>query len=849
MKKIFLFSLLMLLFLMSGCSHQKGDDLDNPINKVQLTVNVVDALKQSPVKGAKVLIENLNRTAETREDGKAVFTVNQGELVISVSKNGYMANGSQKVRVDKNTSITLELAKEINETLSRNTTVISNGLYKLDFGGLSAQEKLDLEGVKLTLKNSGLSPSDLSKYVTEDTEIAGNIILLDLEDFQKATSNSNIAEVNVNIEFKVHNSISEDRVNYYDLMAISFYGENNYKVVPLYAIHKDGYYSANLPFRINETNIDKSYIFVYKIGSVDIDYNPTLEDAKKFVEDVKEHGINLTDAGKKQAEVISDNFNNNMVPYVMAIAKRFQEVEFDFDIFNILVDIGPGTYTLHLPDNLGSMYFSDYVYDLVKNFKEEHYEEYYEHYDEYETRKKTDPFIHNLSYDEYYWQVARGEEGNKYKNSKHYVCIENKLVDYVPAEKGEFFWDFTYEPYNVVISCSEFLVNDSEEVDIIEEDEKAITYIYTYTIDYRDIRFNFHKISKDDPDMEWLFKFKWEGSGDVRNEEIVWEYGYCEYDYETGEKICYKEIEKDVYIIPEGWKILVNGKAVDSKEYEDGKGNRLPSIGEITLDGLLDLFAENKDTVRFNGTLKADDELEFDGNLEIVFSQENTMVDVYTGEFWPELVSFMLDGMFETKDYTINGLCFIGFVDSEIKTNDGPMNFSLPENIVFRGLYENTTEDYFRLNGNLVIEVDYNDFIPDFSDDGKFETVDNYLKYTVNILGDLHARNYEPSALDLSCVRTGYREHKLNLAYFFSFGNYVKGEIVIDNDEDRIKAELENQDNLLLTFELEKGRKGKIGEIKNKLNQKDIFAEIKVDETTGEFSVVYRDLSSASLLP
>lgn len=54
--------------------------------------------------------------------------------------------------------------------------------------------------------------------------------------------------------------------------------------------------------------------------------------------------------------------------------------------------------------------------------------------------------------------------------------------------------------------------------------------------------------------------------------------------------------------------------------------------------------------------------------------------------------------------------------------------------------------------------MDYsNGFIPDFSSDGQFETQEKYLQYKVNITGDLHARNYESSALDLSCSRTGYR--------------------------------------------------------------------------------------------
>lgn len=62
----------MLLFT-AGCSNQKGDDLDDPIQKVQLTVNVVDALNQSPVEGASILIENLSKTGVINKEGKAVF--------------------------------------------------------------------------------------------------------------------------------------------------------------------------------------------------------------------------------------------------------------------------------------------------------------------------------------------------------------------------------------------------------------------------------------------------------------------------------------------------------------------------------------------------------------------------------------------------------------------------------------------------------------------------------------------------------------------------------------------------------------------------------------------------------
>ncbi|HPZ63887.1 MAG TPA: hypothetical protein PLJ68_10075, partial [Halanaerobiales bacterium] len=160
-------------------------------------------------------------------------------------------------------------------------------------------------------------------------------------------------------------------------------------------------------------------------------------------------------------------------------------------------------------------------------------------------------------------------------------------------------------------------------------------------------------------------------------------------------------------------------------------------------------------------------------------------------------------------------------------------------------------EDYFHLDGKLAIEMDYsNGFIPDFSSDGQFETQEKYLQYKVNITGDLHARNYESSALDLSCSRTGYREHDVQFAYFFPVGNYIEGNINIDNSEElNLEAELTNQDNLLLTFELNSNTEKKIGEISNKLDTKIKFAEIVIDDKTGELRVVFLDDTSTSLLP
>lgn len=163
MKKFFVFSLIFLLLFTAGCSNQKGDDLDDPIQKVQLTVNVVDALNQSPVEGASILIENLSKTGVINKEGKTVFSVNPGELIVSVSKKDHMNNGSIRVRVDRNTTVTLELGKEINEILDNNTKTISNGFYTLDFKDLTAPELADLAGVELILKKSGLSPSELNK--------------------------------------------------------------------------------------------------------------------------------------------------------------------------------------------------------------------------------------------------------------------------------------------------------------------------------------------------------------------------------------------------------------------------------------------------------------------------------------------------------------------------------------------------------------------------------------------------------------------------------------------------------------------------------------------------------------
>lgn len=642
-------------------------------------------------------------------------------------------------------------------------------------------------------------------------------------------------------------------------MAISFYGENNYKVIPLNATFNNGFYNAVLPLRINGANIDKAYVFLYKMGSEELDFNPTVKDAKKLIEDVKKHGINLTEAGKEQAEVISNNFNKSLVPYGMAIAKRFEEVDFTLDIFGVLVDIGPGSYTVVLPEDLGSMYLSDYVAnhkgevlqkrnDYYREYRDE-YEYYYYYEKEYvEYLEENELYGYHLSYDEYYWQIIHGDL--KYYNSVHYVCEEMGIIVDYEIYEDELAWDFSYDYYNVRISSSEFFIKDSEEVEVKEEGNKT-TLIYTNKIDYRDICFNFEKTSEKD-DIKWFFNFEWKGTGkeyEKIKERVI--YNQCTYDPTDNSWYEYCEIERDIYIIPEELKILVEGRATDSKVYYDGEGNKLPSLGEITLDGLLDLFADNKDKICFTGNLKAKDELELDGNLEIVFSHKTTMKDVYTGDCWPELDSFMLDGLFKTRDYKIYGLCSIGFIPGKIGTDDGEIDFSLPKDIEFNGLYENTTEDYFHLDGKLAIEMDYsNGFIPDFSSDGQFETQEKYLQYKVNITGDLHARNYESSALDLSCSRTGYRELDVQFAYFFPVGNYIEGNINIDNSEElNLKAELTNQDNLLLTFELNSNTEKKIGEISNKLDTKIKFAEIVIDDKTGELRVVFLDDTSTSLLP
>ena len=111
-----------------------------------------------------------------------------------------------------------------------------------------------------------------------------------------------------------------------------------------------------------------------------------------------------------------------------------------------------------------------------------------------------------------------------------------------------------------------------------------------------------------------VFNFEWKGTGkeyEKIKERVI--YNQCTYDPTDNSWYEYCEIERDIYIIPEELKILVEGRATDSKVYYDGEGNKLPSLGEITLDGLLDLFANNKDKICFTGNLKAKDELELDG--------------------------------------------------------------------------------------------------------------------------------------------------------------------------------------------------------------------------------------------
>lgn len=744
----------------------------------------------------------------------------KGNYRISAVKDGFISSGIKRIELKNDKKIVMEMGKEIDEVITADKKIITNGLYELDLRGISEQEFSELLETRVRLKLSDKN----TVIPVESDDIAGSIVSLS---FTREGQDSDIT-------FKIKIKGPCDIENY-GLMLIDADKDN---IKTLSDIEYDGEsVISNLNIKSNEEVI----LVVYDRSENDIKENPGLGDAKKLIEDIREHGIYLNEAGRNQEDILRNNFNNSLSPYVVAISMRLEKMVSAIGLFeNWLMHIGPGKYELDIKK-------LDYILEQeeeLKNYYPPDYDDYFEEHEEF--LKENNLNEEEYYYDNYYWQQVKG------CNSKeHYILKENKfLISYTPYE-DKLCCDYSIGEYDVKLEVKK-ADQDHEEIREGEEEgikiKKKIRYYYL-----TDFEIQFKMTSSADSELEWSFDFSWLPAKGAKTKEFVQVETKEKTDYvedENGEyiEVPYRKIDNRYLYYPEKAILDVNGVMTDNKTYFDDENNQMPSVGKIILDGKLDFFADNENLITFEGRLDTE-EFDYDGYLEIDFREKRSLQDMYDNLTLAQLNSCYISGRFTTGDYEIDGSCKMLFTYKDVLTNEKPMGTPLPEQIIFSGNYNNLSEENFAFNGDIKLTLDYSDYIVDFRGEAEGETEDNYLPYTIEIDAVLSQAEYADSHLNLQCERSAYREYQVDFTYRFPIedeineSRYIAGTARIKDD---INVRVYNQDNLLMEFTYNDAD-GRIGEIRNRNNAEEVFAEIYIEN--GDPLVRFTDGVTMRLLP
>ncbi|MEJ6952400.1 carboxypeptidase-like regulatory domain-containing protein [Natronospora cellulosivora (SeqCode)] len=511
-----------------------------------------------------------------------------------------------------------------------------------------------------------------------------------------------------------------------------------------------------------------------------------IEDMKNFIENLKDHGVNLMDVGNDQIEKIKDNFDNEIVPTIGEIGTRLGYIQSGFVLWNLLM------YSEDEP------LVGDFTVSL--NYDIYGHEQLVIHY--------SDPIDNYQDLSEWKWTIR------PYGTDE---IIEIEMTNF-----ENFFWP-------------------EEEEDVIIDEEHYDFYDKTL-LDLSDVVFKYNHQIVNNPDFNWSFDFTLD-SESYEEIEMINEYTYFYDDYYDGEVI--EEIERyrhDLYLtLPRLGEISAVGIIEDYFIISDSGFEITDQKTTISFDAKLSFDLDNNNSIGFDGFFDAG-QFNYSGGLDIVFASFPSFHKIFDLEEFPLIDYYQSHGMFSSSAFSIEGSTEVEFVPKNVIIDGNEITVPLPELIKYKGLYEDLTDEGGIIyNGSLEIKSGITNF-----DINKEKNENNYMPVTISVDGSLRNMDYYQAG-DVTLNMNLFREYDkitTTFSYNFSEGKYIVGKLLLENNELQLTAHNEQY------LKIELGvydEENKIGEISN-YDGTDKFGLIVFNDS-GVPEVIFLDSSTVSLLP
>lgn len=833
MKKFNWLMILVVIFalVLTGCSSSSSHDDDSIVStKSTLEVTVKDASTTNTyLDDIDVVVTDSkdDHIATTKDGGKAKFTgLAAGPCKVTVS--GTASNGNEYLKKevsselkdgDNNSEEINLIPKVVSTTIEADTTEIGNGLLNLQLEELDADTKAILTDKTVSIESSDDSVEDFITLTKDNgivKEIVGRSYSFNIEEEadSKVQSLVAIAANEETTEFSNYITIEVDLNNLVD--NIDDINSDEYSLA--FAVPKgvggeakeveieDAKITGKVPLKVSGSVISKIILSIVKM---DTSKETSVNDAKEFVTNLKQHGINLTKVNNEQAKKAEADFKDNVVPYTEAVNYRMERVAEVMDAWENLSSLKyytlysdyynciptgykPGNYKLDLtklekfqnkrwdvPDN----YFSDYD-DYYTTYKEKYSEEYSNYQDYYFSEV-------NSEYDSWIEYVGK---------STGFIVAKSNIADNLQElEKWEWKLSFVNSDEEVNIVMDNLQDVSSYEVvghKYYDDDKKGHVneYHQKEIIDYTKGEFKYSHKSADDSKVDWSFNFTINAE-DTKEITGTFVEEYPSYDPNDGELHTYRNVIDYIYTLPtKATYQLVGTMTDDIKYYDDEDDKELPAIGTISLDIAMSLDYDAKQ-LSYQGSFSSQ-EFNYNGKTIIELSATPAYDDIVASEGHtnPMISKITADGTFSTNALKLAGKTIADFAVVEQKDGD---KIPLPEKIEFSGTYQDISDDNgFTLTGSLGITINYDDF--NFNSD---ESVNNWLPVSVALDGDLINTGYEDVNLNLTVIRDGYQHLTSQFTYKFGGNKYIEGNIKGSTAGDKkISLEAYNEQNLQIVI-------------------------------------------------
>ncbi len=511
----------------------------------------------------------------------------------------------------------------------------------------------------------------------------------------------------------------------------------------------------------------------------------SLDTAKNFVDDLKEHGVNLKTTGQTQAQKIEEEFKENIIPYTVAVGYRLKRVNEVLNVWSQLASVddgnGPGDYTVNM-DNLEA--YEDMVYDSPSN----HIEDYWDYEKDYESSYE-DQYE---TYRQYYFaERSQYESWSDYVNEQTNFIV-SKSVDSDLKSLDIWEWSIDFENSEEQVNLK--ITNPYE---VYTEEEKSDPEYGEYTkhiLDYSQAELHYDHTSATDSDFNWELNFNFAAT----NMETITSVDADNNEYELH--------------LPKGGEAELMGTMTDSQTISDEDGrlqqlyeegiydsqeelpDELPAIGTINLDSSLTLDMSDAEQISYEGEFNSE-VIDYEGSTTINFKEIPSYQDIYDGTAVPLLESISSSGEMTTNIFKISGSSEVEFVEKEITlTDDTTQLVSLADKIVYEGSYQDITEEQgFTLNGGVTIDPDYSNFQIDLGKD-QIETETNYVQGQATLTGELKNISYQPVDLEVTVKRDGYEHITSKFEYNYAGDKYIAGTMKAgETEEFNLTAQNEQQ--------------------------------------------------------